>query len=332
MTDYNELTDFAAGVSDSHMTCLSLRNNRLESLDVSRCVGLRYLNIDENRLTSIQGIERLQHLDVLAMRKQACSKPTLGLAILEQQIHARSLYLSSNAISDLQLPQYYHSVQNLELASCGLQSLPADFGLRFPNLRTLNLSFNALKDLRPLLNIPQLQTLYVPGNRISRLRKTVATIARMQHLRHFDARDNPFTLGFYPPTATVAALTAASERSLVSTTNSSDCSEQETDAQIQKRVARSYVLAAGNRVLDSEHCGRLDEESRLRRRVYELLLSQSSRSLVELDGLAFEREKVVVRDEVWDRLIELGVMRKSTSASKEEGLRVEGSPVCELEV
>lgn len=321
-SDDNELTDFATGANDSHMTSLSLRNNRLESLDLSRCVGLRYLNVDENQLSTIHGLEKLQHLDVLAMRKQSLSEASSGLSILDQQIHARSLYLSSNAFSSLELPHSYHSVQKLELACCGLKELPKDFGLKFSNLRNLNLSFNALKDLRPLLNIPHLESLHVAGNRICRLRKTVAAISKMQHLRRFDSRDNPFTLGFYPPTAT-----AANEQSLIPSSDPFDITESETETQIQRRAARALLLPSADRAADTEHCGRLDEDSKLRRRVYELMLCQGSRTLQKLDGLSFDRARIGIRDDVWNRLIDLGVMRRRPSSSSGETTRA-STPIC----
>lgn len=279
--------------------------------------------MDGNRLNTVHGLDKLQLLDTLSMRSQDAS----FVAIFEQHVHARSLYLSSNNVPSLVLPHSCHSVQNLELASCGLQELSPDFGLKFPNLRTLNASFNAIKDLRPLLNITRLETLHVPGNRISRLRKTIATLARMQHLRNFDARDNPFTLGFYPPPATAAALSECNAHSLVRSPSPSEDHESETETQIQQRAAKLYLLPLADPMVDAQHCGRLDDEAKMRRRVYELLLSQSSRSLEALDGLALNRKRVITRDGLWNRLVELGVMKKSQHG----GIRV-NTPMCELEV
>lgn len=326
--DDNELVVFASGACDAKMASLSLQRNRLSSLDVSTLTNLRYLNVDENRLATVQGLGRLRSLNVLSMRKQNVSR----LAVLNQHIHARSLYLSSNAIPSLALPHSYHSVQDLEISHCGLQELPNEFGVKFPNLRTINLAFNALTDVRPLLNIPRLQVLHVSGNRLCRLRKTVATLARMQQLRRFDARDNPISLGFYPPTATAAALTTAQEQSIIlSSGPSSDNAETETEEHIQLRAARAYALPSADRASDAEHCERLDEDTKLRRRVYELLLSQSCRSLDTLDGLSFDRTKATMRDLVWERLIQLGVMKKSTKAEGEDAAKGPTS-VCELEV
>lgn len=267
------------------------------------------------------------------MRKQTLVESSRIISILEQQIHVRSLYLSSNAISILELPHIHNSVQNLELASCGLQDLPIEFGLRFPNLRSLNISFNALKDLRPLLNIPRLETLHVAGNRIARLRKTVAVLARMQQLHVFDGRENPFTLGFYPPSGTIATTQTSSEQSLViSSSPSASASfdfDSESDTDIQRRLVKSYILSASNIPTDAEHVAHLDEDTKLRRRVYELLLSGSCKGLARLDGVVFDRANVKVRDEAWERLVELGIMKKSDCSllpcSSSSPLLVEGS-------
>jgi hypothetical protein len=103
--------------------------------------------------------------------------------------------------------------------------------------------------------------------------------------------------------------------------------EPESEVQIQDRAAKAYILPTADLMTDNEHCARLDTDANLRRRVYELLLSQSSKSLERLDGLAFDRSRVVKRDGVWERLVEIGVMRKSES----DDIRV-NTPVCEFEV
>ena len=60
---------------------------------------------------------------------------------------------------------------------------------------------------------------------------------------------------------------------------------------------------------------RLDEDTALRRRVYELLVVYSCPKLEKLDGLTPPpRSEVTRRDGVWDRLIELGVLKSKTGA------------------
>lgn len=300
-TDDNHLERFETTEDhSSKLISLSLQKNRLATLDLESYTSLRYLDVDENHLSTIQGLERLHQLDILSMRKQDL-KDAQQLTVFSQRLSARSLFLSSNSIPTLDLPQSYHSVQNLEMASCGLQDLPDDFGLKFPNLRTLNLSFNAITDIRPLLNISRLEKLHAAGNRIGRLRKTVAVLARMSHLRKTDLRDNPITHGFYAPVAV--------SKNMLSTISHDNEPPSETQSQLQ--AAMSHRLPNAEHGADAEHLSRLDEDTKLRRRVYEILLSNGCKGLEALDGLAFAKDRALVRDGVWERLLKLGVVRKS---------------------
>lgn len=309
--DENKLEHFSTLQEDpagSRLQCLSLQKNRMVALDVSTCTNLRYLNVDDNRLLTVQGIENLHHVDMLSMRKQDLKHAkTQQLTIFNQRLSARSVFLSSNIIPTLDLPNSYHSIQDLEMASCGLQELPSNFGLKFPNLRTLNMSFNAITDIRPLLNITRLEKLYVSGNRIARLRKTVAVLARMPHLRKTDLRDNPITHGFYAPVSVA--------KNAVSTVSNDD--EPLSEAQLQLQIAMSHRLPNADHATDIEHLARLDEDTKLRRRVYEILLCNGCKSMSTLDGLSFAKDRALIRDGVWERLLKLGVVKKSGARGEE---------------
>lgn len=285
-----------------------MQNNQLASLNVSDYTDLRYLNVDDNKLPTVEGLEQLHQIDVLSMRKQDLKhSPVQQLTIFNQRLSARSLFLSSNIIPTLDLSNSYHSVQTLEMASCGLQDLPNDFGLKLPNLRTLNVSFNAITDIRPLLNITRLEKLHASGNRIARLRKTVAVLARMPHLRKTDLRDNPITHGFYAPISVA--------KNTVSTISSDE--EPMSEAQLQLQMAMSHRLPNADYATDAEHLARLDEDTKLRRRVYEILLSNGCKTLSTLDGLSFAKDRALIRDSVWERLLKLGVVRKSGNKGEE---------------
>jgi protein NUD1 len=280
---------------------LSVRDCDLQHLDVATMPELRYLATDNNRLSSIPGIERLAHLDTLSMRRQKLPDG-IRIKIFEQAVDARRILLSGNAITTINLTRNFLNLQHLELASVGLQLLPDDFGLHVPNVRILNLNFNSVKDLRPLLNIQRLEQLFVCGNRIDRLRKTVATLAKVTSLQSLDIRDNPVTQCFYPPAVTAQTGVAMREGARV---------PEDEDAYREEMEKAKHCLPAGNAAEDKAHSARLDDDTKLRRRVYELLLAHSCPSLQQLDGLGFAKEKASVKDHIWDRLVELGVVRKS---------------------
>ena len=298
---------------------------------MTACPSLRSLDLDQNRLQHISGLDCLHNLDMLSLRKQdlhASSQTSLATSIFQQTLHCRSLHLSYNAISSLQLPHAYHSIQHLELTSCGLAEIPSDFGLRFPNLHYLNLNFNAIKDPRPLLNITRLEHLYLAGNRIARLRKSVATLAKLSCLGVLDVRDNPFTHGFYAPLS-ATGTTASSVSTGIQTVTLKGSRQQRRrsasrDADRQQTARREACsLPSADAVRDAEHLARLDEETRLRRRVYELLLANSCKGLKELDGLKFRRERAMVRDSVFERLVKLGIVRRSEQGGHAEVRAVE---------
>lgn len=232
------------------------------------------------------------------------------LPILEARMRdLNTLCLSENHISALTLPHDWFSLSTLELASCGLQELPGDFGLSLPNLRSLNLNFNAIKDLRPLLNIKSLNELHVAGNRLARLRKTTAVLSMLRALETLDLRDNPFSIGFHPK---------AVEQRLVSTANTLPDADNNTLAGDERQATvMQFLLPPCDATKDAEYFARLDDGTKLRRRVYEMLLANNCGTLVYLDGLHFKREAVLVRDEIWDRLVMLGVLRKSGKVMEE---------------
>ncbi|KAK0333325.1 Protein nud1 [Friedmanniomyces endolithicus] len=300
-----------SGLQFQHeMPCLetlSIQRCDLESLDVSHLPNLRFLHADDNKLAGISGSSSLSYLDCLSLRRQRLPAGT-HISVFDHPLEARTLRLSGNTLPTLHLSTTYLNLQHLELASIGLQILPDEFGLRMPNLRTLNLNFNALRDVRPLLNIHQLRELSVCGNRLDRLRKSVATLAKLSGLRALDLRDNPVTQGFYLPASLTSTM---SETSVVRRSLRQRDSTPTTDADSEALEHAKYCLPGGDAEQDTQHQGRLDEETRLRRRVYELLLAHSCPALERLDGLGLDRRAVCVRDRVWERLVEMGVVRKS---------------------
>jgi len=74
-----------------------------------------------------------------------------------------------------------------------------------------------------------------------------------------------------------------------------------------------YVLPSMSSELDAHYRERLDTDTRLRRRVYEMMLVAGNARLERLDGLVVERGEgeggVQRRDWVWERLVGLGVVR-----------------------
>ena len=288
---------------------LDISANRLSFIDLAEVPNLKTLKLDKNSIASIESLSSLECLETLSWREQTLVAAYGFSEIQYQHCHeVRNLYLSGNAMSSFAPSIPFLNLHNLELASTGLQTLPANFGLKCPNLRTLNLNYNALRDLRPLLGVVKMQRLFLSGNRISRLRRTASVLDRLgQGLLEFDLRSNPLTVGFYTPQSS-----SREEQQMVPRT-----SQAPGEAEIERSDAKAYLLPALDEEVDERSKERLDEDTKLRRRVYEMLIINACKSMVRLDGLEVNRKKVGSQDSVWERLLELGVLKKKRSQDME---------------
>ncbi|KAF2638137.1 hypothetical protein P280DRAFT_471798 [Massarina eburnea CBS 473.64] len=255
---------------------------------------LESLYVDRNALTNISGLEHLRYLRTFSAREQMLeTRSDLETCVgnLVKNSEVRSLYLSLNPTRAMEFSQHLLNLQRLELSSMGLRELPSDFGQLTPNIRSINLNFNALRDLRPLLNIKRLNELLVAGNKLDRLRANAMVVGKLKTLSKLDWRDNPITMRFYAP--------ACEKRVMSLRHNPSD--EQATN---------HFILPNADIEADQQYLTRLDAETRIRRRVTEMMLANLCVHLRELDGLTFDKTRILVKDDVWKRLLELGVIQR----------------------
>ena len=299
----NNLEDLHFDAPIPKLQAFDLSDNGLTVFGVSALPSLRKLFLDRNGIKSLEGLEERKHLEILSWREQciaACPE------IQYQHCHEiRSLYLSSTSFSSFAPFTPFLNLHTLELASTGLQALPNDFGLKCRNLRVLNLNYNAMHDIRSLVGIERLQKLYLAGNRLSRLRRTAAVLDRLAtELTAVDLRNNPLTVGFYTP----QAPTGDNEKRIILRERTTPRKDLDEDYEIGS--ARLHVLSKLDRDADTASRERLDEDTKLRRRVYEMLLVNACKSIQCLDGLEVDRQAVGKRDGVWERLLELGVLKE----------------------
>ncbi|KAL8830703.1 MAG: hypothetical protein Q9191_001285 [Dirinaria sp. TL-2023a] len=304
---------------------VDVSNNELSSLDLANVPNLQTLNLDYNSIAQISSLSDHQVLQTLYWRSQ--SFPT-GCPSMEVEYQAcqniTNLYLSGNRISTFTPSSAFLNLCTLELASTGLQHLSTEFGSRCPNLRLLNLNFNAVSDLQPLLGILRLKELYLAGNRISRLRATAGTLKRLgQEFSELDLRMNPLSVGFYTPSTQTGS--SSSEKQLMVRSPQDRTSLEASDPESEARSTpkdTQYLLPQLDREFDASARHRLDEDTKLRRRVYEMLLLTSCKSLERLDGLDIDQSSFLRRYDAaaWDQLKHLGVLRdKDSSCSSGHG-------------
>ncbi|KAF1817512.1 hypothetical protein P152DRAFT_408215 [Eremomyces bilateralis CBS 781.70] len=307
--DDNELDETPLGTGGHDglklLRSLSIRRNGLTELPITiDGLNVENLYLDGNRLPRQTNFDKLKRLQLVSMRQQR--PPSVGSNNSDEALIAapdvQEMFLSLNQLPSMTMKQPFLNLRTLELASCGIQALPENFGQQAESLRSLNLNFNALKDLRPLLNIKRLEELHLAGNRLQRLRKQVAVLALLPGLTTLDLRDNPFSLGFYPSGYEVGPVPKAV-----------------LDGPDEVWNGKRFILVHSSRERDEEHAKCMDEDTKLRRRVYEMLVANNCALLQHLDGLAFLRKRVLVKDDIWVRLLELGVVRKSHRSNNSLG-------------
>ena len=282
---------------------LDIAENGLIYFDVTFTPDLRTLIMDRNAIGRVKGLTTHRHLESLSWREQ---KITTSFDDHFQTCHdIRHLYVSSTGLSsnfNLEVP--FLNLNTLEMASMGLQSLPKGFGMMCRNLRLLNLNYNAIRDIRPLLGITRLQNLYVAGNRLSRLRRTAAVLNRLSaDLVEVDFRNNTLTVGLYTPQP---PSSGKETRVIIHGPSSSHADD---DRDYEDPSAKANLLPHLDKDVDDVLRERLDEDTKLRRRVYEMLLVSACKSLQRLDGLDVDRSTVGKKDGVWERLVELDVLK-----------------------
>ena len=253
---------------------LGAANNKLKTFNFQQFPALKCAFLDNNAIDQIKGLAKATKLETLSIRHQD-SQNDLVDQVLCTPNDCRSLALSGNAITDgvLELPNLpQHSLLELELAECGIKELGFGFGNLFPNLRNLNLNHNAIHELSDLQGMFRLTRLVLVRNRVRRMRRTCLLLARLPLIHEVDLRDNPLTMGFHPPVK-----------------NAGTSAEARFKANVKWRST-------------------FDDNTAMRRRLTEIMLGEHCKNLSILDGLTFNREVVLQKEEIWQKCEDKGVV------------------------
>lgn len=204
-TDYNALTTLDPAGVMPRLRVLRVCSNQLDSLDISFAPKLRTLFVDSARLGAIEGTHRLRKLENLSVRDQNGAALCDYLPCRKRDRHAltglfrrtlpmdevrdvKRLYLSGNPLPPSFPSAKFFNLVYLELAMCGLTSLPADLPALVPNVRVLNLNFNFVADLEPLAGLTRLRKLTLLGARLTKCRPVVEVLRTMTELESVDLR------------------------------------------------------------------------------------------------------------------------------------------------
>ncbi|KAA8899943.1 hypothetical protein FN846DRAFT_892298 [Sphaerosporella brunnea] len=262
---------------------LKLTQNRFTTFDVTPFPNLRVFYMDNNRLSHVGGLTRAKSLDAVSFRDQETESGTFDLDV-PRMFEARKVYLSANPIGTLDLHASFLNLHFLELAGAHLRSLPKDIANQIPNVRVLNLNSNALSDLRPLAGLSRLVKLCAAGNRINNIKRLQRTLSKLRGIKIVDFRNNPVTLGFYPPITTVVKSVVGNE----------------------EYAKDPYEVGEADVDNDEAHVPRLDLGTRCERRRYWLVVGGACKKIKEVDGLPFDRDGIEREDEVWMECLKRG--------------------------
>ena len=275
-------------------------------------------------MTNIRNLDVHENLELVSLKDQRGSQSSsVGIQTFQD---TRKLLLAGTRLGSFVPSVSFLNLETLDLAATGLQNLPVFFGQRCRNLRNLNLNYNAIQDIRPLMGIERLGRLHLAANRLSRLRRSTSIIRDFgKNLIEIDLRNNPLSIGFYTPES-VSTVRAKSAHKVpkepqngmllledgsgkVNEACFSDAENPICQAPSDVHILDQYLLPSQDKQQDTAHHSRLDEDTALRRRVYEMLITNACPRLTRLDGLNVNRIAFGERDKVWDRLVELGVLR-----------------------
>ncbi|POS84430.1 hypothetical protein EPUL_005755 [Erysiphe pulchra] len=296
----NDLAEFSidSPITMKSMKYLRLCGNKLESISIGCFPNLRLLYLDRNRLGRVTGILKTKYLDSLSLREQCGT--TLDPSIITGAFEVRKLFLSGNFLSKLKIESDFLNLQYLEMANCGIESLPEGFGSMLANVRVMNLNFNALTDIQQISGILRLKKLYLAGNRLTGLDGLVKLLPQVPTLSTIDLRGNLLTMGFHSPI-------------LMSGTTSLEIADSALDG---VESQKPYTLGKINKIKDSLYVSCLDMRTRMKRRIYEINLVRSAPRLKVLDGLPIDRTILLAKDKVYDCMVEAGFVAQSQTNFK----------------
>lgn len=191
--DDNNLIKFDC--KNSKLAKLLIRFNHIKKLDISKLPELRSLKFDGNQLEQIEGLENLRGMENISCKSQYSSK--VVEQIMESIQDIRQLDVSGNrhfnAIST------FSFLSNLTISAMNLTTIPIDFYLLFPNVQTLNLSFNTLKDISGLNKLKNLRKVYMVNNKLQLHNQIMKGLrGSRDKLKVLDVRLNPCTQTIYP--------------------------------------------------------------------------------------------------------------------------------------
>lgn len=136
-------------------TAIDLRRNNISEMSMNRAEAVEYLDLSDNRISTINNLENMPNLKVLD--------------------------LSYNLITDICIPRM--NIEELYLISNDITEIS---GLDLPRIKKLDIAVNNISRIENLERCCTLEELYLGGNRI----KTVEGLESLAMLKVLDLQNN----------------------------------------------------------------------------------------------------------------------------------------------
>ncbi|KAI7901637.1 uncharacterized protein BX663DRAFT_437035 [Cokeromyces recurvatus] len=183
--DHNDIKYVHLNQPLERLCKLRLSFNRLKSFDMSPFPDIRILYLDDNQIERIIGATFISRLDSFSLRDQGRQKVEFNIQYLRG---ARKLYLSGSPFERLCQMYDFYSLEYLEICAANIEELPSDFSKFMPNLSTLYLSANRLKDIRPLRKLKYLRRLVLIENCLTSINEVIQVVHHLKQLHYLDLR------------------------------------------------------------------------------------------------------------------------------------------------
>ena len=177
---------------------------------------LKWLNLDDQRITNIDGLEYATQLQGLLLGKNQVN----NYAPLAQLPKLTTLYLWTNSISDLNVLPILPQLELLDLNWNHIRDVSRLAGFTkltilsingnkindvsplagLTNLRSLSLTLNKISDVRPLIGLTNLETLHIHGNPIKSQKPLLEMLRRNPNVKIYLKEDGdplPVTLSSF---------------------------------------------------------------------------------------------------------------------------------------
>ncbi|VDN96605.1 unnamed protein product [Rodentolepis nana] len=201
----------------SHFNYVNKNIRSVELIPAEVFSNLRIVNLENNKLTSIEGLTELRNLEILWLSGNRISSfhppdpkatylPKLSVLSLERNelkslngLHLKrmpsieTLFLQDNALTTISGLTGMVNLQYLVLDRNRIHKIHPKEISGLTSLIEIHLDNNRLLDIPPMENLEQLKHIYLSANRLERLEHVLNNMKSLSKLSHLSLHENPLS-------------------------------------------------------------------------------------------------------------------------------------------